>query len=61
MPSNLAVTLGEVPKPNQLGYEICEERVVETVEYPGPKRVHLEEDTFLAKLVKLRIAVEKAG
>lgn len=35
--------------------------MIETVEYPGPKRVHLEENTFLAKLVELRIAVEKAG
>ncbi len=43
-----AVALGEVPVPDELGDEIRDEGVIEAVENPGEKGVHLEEDTFLA-------------
>ncbi len=56
-----AVALGEVPVPDELGDEIRDEGVIEAVENPGEKGVHLEEDTFLAELVELGVAVEEAG
>jgi len=35
--------------------------VIEAVEDPRPERMHLEENTLLAKLIKLRIAVKQSG
>ena len=35
--------------------------MVEAIEDPGEKGVHFEEDTLLAELVELRVAVEKAS
>ena len=35
--------------------------MVEAVENPGEEGVHLEEDTFLAELVELGVAVKEAG
>lgn len=61
MPSYLPVTLRKIPEPDCLGYKICEERVVETVEDPRPERVHLEEDAFLSELVELWVAVKEAS
>lgn len=57
----LPVTLGEIPEPDELGDEIGEERMVETIEDPGPENVHLEKDAFLSELVKLWISVEEAS
>ena len=35
--------------------------MVEAIGDPRPERMHFEEDSFLAKLVELRIAVKKAS
>lgn len=35
--------------------------MIETVEDPRPERMHLEENTFLAELIKLGVAVEQSG
>lgn len=61
MAGDFAVALREVPVPDELGDEICDEGVVEAVEDPGEEGVHLKEDAFLAELVELGVAVEEAG
>jgi len=58
---DFAVALGQVPVPDQFGNKIGDEGVVEAVEDPGKEGVHFKEDTFLAELVELGIAVEEAG
>ena len=61
MSSYLPITLREIPEPDCFRYEVCEERVIETIEDPGPERMHLEEDAFLSELVELWVAVEQTG
>ncbi len=61
MAGYLSVTLGKIPKPDELGYEVREERVIEPIEDPGPERMHFEKHTFLSKLVELWVAIEKAS
>lgn len=33
--------------------------MIEAIQYPGEERMRLEEDTFLTKLVELRVAIEQ--
>lgn len=61
MTSNLSIALWKIPKPNELGDEVGEKRVVEAIQDPRPERMHLEKDALLTELVKLRVAVKEAS
>ena len=58
MSGNQAIALLKIVVEDEFGHAICEQRVIEPIQDPAPKRVHLEEHTFLAKLVKLWISIE---
>lgn len=58
---NLAVTLWEIPVPNQLGYEVSDKGVVEAIEDPREKGMHFEKHSLLTKLIELGISVKKAS
>lgn len=61
MAGYFSIALGKIPKPDELRYEVREKRMVEPIKDPGPKRMHLEEDTFLSELVQLRVTIEQAS
>ena len=56
-----AVGACQVTPKDELRYYIGDQGMVETVEDPAPERVHFKKDAFLAKLVQLWVAVEKAS
>ena len=58
---DFAVALGQIPIPDELRDKVRDEGMVETVQDPGPKGMHFEEDAFLTELVQLWIAVEETG
>ena len=54
---DFAITLREIPKPDKLGEDVSDERVIEAVKDPGEEGRHFEEHAFLAELVELWVAV----
>jgi len=56
---SLAIGCGEIPEENELGDDVENQGVEKSVQDPSPKAVFLEEDTLLAQLVELRVAVKQ--
>ena len=59
VPRYSSVALGKIPKPYELREDVGDERVVEPIQDPAEKRVHLEEDASLSELIKLWISIEQ--
>lgn len=61
MTRNLSVTLWEIVEVDELGEDVEEERMVEAVNEPGPEAALLEEDSLLAELIELWVAIQETS